>query len=427
MTYRTIAMLLVATTLLAPGIARADETVTVSAGDKGFGFKNDDGSFEFRLKGLLQTDMRFFDAGVANDTFVLRRLEPSFELTLGKLAFFKLQPQFAGDATTSSDVFGELRFAPAATLRFGKFKTPLALEYLQSSSALAFIERGLPAEVGAGRDLGVQLQGELPGGTSYALAWVNGAPDGRDAAASDTDDKKEVAARVFFEPFKGGEGALRGLGFGLAATQGTKLGAIGSATATTATFNNTLPRYRSPGQNTIFTYLGSTTAPTVANTVIAAGEHARLSPQLTFYRGPFGLLAEHVSSQQEVSINGVADTFEHTAWQVAASWVLTGEAASYKDIKPAAPYASGAPGWGAWEVALRHGTLDIDDDVFPAYADPAASVSEVTTTGIAVHWRLTGNVRISLDHAATTFDGGAAGGADRDDEKTLFGRVQLTF
>jgi phosphate-selective porin OprO/OprP len=161
--------------------------------------------------------------------------------------------------------------------------------------------------------------------------------------------------------------------------------------------------------------------------VIAAGDHARLSPQLTFYAGPFGLLAEHVSSEQEVSINGVAGTFEHAAWQVAVSWVLTGEAASYKDVRPAVPYARGAPGWGAWEVSLRHGVLDIDDDVFPAYADPAASVSEATTTGVAVHWRLTGNIRVSLDHAATTFDGGAAGGADRADEKTLFGRVQLTF
>jgi phosphate-selective porin len=193
MTIRAIAVVMLAASVLAPFVARADDTVSVSSGEKGFGFRNADGSFEFRLKGLLQTDVRFFDASVANDTFVLRRLEPAFELTLGTLAYFKLQPQFAGDTATASDVFGELRFTPAATLRFGKFKTPLALEYLQSSSALAFIERGLPTEVGAGRDFGVQLQGELPGGTSYAIAWLNGAPDGRDAAGSDTDDRKEVA------------------------------------------------------------------------------------------------------------------------------------------------------------------------------------------------------------------------------------------
>jgi phosphate-selective porin OprO/OprP len=421
MTQRLIAALL-ATTLLAPAAVRADEPVTASAGDKGFGLRSADGAFEFRLKGLLQFDARFFadDAQAFNDTFVLRRLEPSFEFTLGTRAYVKLQPQFAGDAATTSDVFGELRFAPAATLRFGKFKTPLALEYLQASSALSFVERGLPTEVGAGRDFGVQLHGALPPGVSYAIAWLNGAPDGRDAANSDTDNHKEVAARVFFEP-------LPGLGLGVAATRGTKLGAIASTpAATTATFNNTLPRYRSPGQNTLFTYLGSTTAPTAANTVIAAGTHTRLSPQLTFYRGPFGLLAEHLSSEQEVSINGVAETFEHVAWQAAASWVLTGEDASYKGIRPAAPYASGAPGWGAFEVALRHGVLDVDDAAFPAYADPAVSVSEATTTGVALHWHLDANVRASLDYEATGFEGGAAAG-DRRDEKVLFARLQVAF
>ena len=421
--------MLLAVTMPLAGAARADEPAAASAGDKGFALRSADGAFEFRLKGLLQFDARFFadDAQAFNDTFVLRRLEPSFEFTLGKLAYVKLQPQFAGDAATTSDVFGELRFAPAATLRFGKFKTPLALEYLQASSALAFVERGLPTEAGAGRDFGVQLHGALPAGASYAIAWLNGAPDGRDAAGSDTDNHKEVAARVFLEPFKGGEGPLRGLGFGLAATRGTKLGAIAaSAAATTATFNNTLPRYRSPAQNTIFTYLGSTAAPTAANTVVAAGTHARLSPQLTFYRGPFGLLAEQLSSEQEVSIGGVARTFEHTAWQAAASWVLTGEDASYKGIRPAAPYAAGAPGWGAFEVALRRGVLDVDDGVFPAYADPAASVSEATSTGVAVHWHLDANVRASLDYESTGFEGGAAGG-DRRDEKALLARLQVAF
>jgi phosphate-selective porin OprO/OprP len=422
MTRRAIAVVMLAAGVLAPAAVGADEPVIASAGDKGFGLRSADGTFEFRLRGLLQVDARFFadDAQAFNDTFVLRRLEPSFEFTLGKLAYVKLQPQFAGDAATTSDVFGELRFTPAATLRFGKFKTPLALEYLQSSSALAFVERGLPTEAGAGRDFGVQLHGALPAGVSYAIAWLNGAPDGRDAANSDTDNHKEVAARVFIEP-------LPGLGLGLAATRGTKVGVIASsASATTATFNNTLPRYRSPGQNTIFTYLGSTTAPTAANTVIAAGTHTRLSPQLTLYRGPFGLLAEHLSSEQDVSINGVAQTFEHTAWQAAASWVLTGEDASYKGIKPAAPYAGGAAGWGAFELALRHGVLDVDDGVFPAYADPTASVSEATSTGVALHWHLDANVRTSLDYEATGFEGGAAGG-NRRDEKALFARLQVAF
>ncbi len=409
------------------------KTTTTSAGDKSFGFKNADGSFEFKFKGLLQVDGRFFsgDEQAFKDSWLVRRMEPTFEFTLGKLAFFKLQPQFAGDAATTSDVYGELRFDPAVGLRFGKFKTPLALEYLQGSGALAFIERGLPTEVGAGRDLGVQLQGDLFGGAaSYAVAWVDGAPDGRDAAASDTDARKEMAARLFFEPFKADAGFWQNLGFGIAGTTGRKTGATTttagvSAATGTGIFNNTLPRYRSPGQNTVFQYRSNAT-PTDADTVIAAGNHTRWSPQLYYYRNGFGLLAEYIVSQQEVSLGGVSEELEHSAWQGVVSYVLTGEPASYRGVKPAVPYASGG-GWGAFEVALRYGTLDVDDAAFPIYANPDTAVSELSDFGLGFNWYLTGNARISMNYDRTTFDGGAAAGTDRNDEKAIFTRLQVSF
>ena len=442
---KTLVAAMVLGAVLAPGavVAQGDleERVKVlerkleqQAEDKAVG----DASFEFKLRGLLQTDGRFFadDAQAFNDTFLVRRLEPSFEFGLGKLAFFKLQPQFAGDGVTTSDVYGELRFHPAATLRFGKFKTPLALEYLQASAPLMFVERGLPTEVGAGRDIGLQLLGELfAGTTTYAISYGNGTADGRDAVASDVDNHKEAAARVFVEPFKNGPGFFRGLGFGIAATSGEKLGTVGntSLASNAASFNATLPRYRSPGQNPIFAYRLETAAAAngVANTVIADGQHTRLSPQLYLYHGCFGVLAEHVRSEQDVSINGIHGRFEHAAWQVAASVLLTGEDASFKGVKPGTPYAVGAPGWGAFEIAVRHGELDIDDAVFPAFADPYTQVSEAATSGVALSWYVTGNVRVSLDYERTAFEGGAGTSpgpiVDRDDEKVLFTRLQLAF
>ncbi|HUR41071.1 MAG TPA: porin [Verrucomicrobiae bacterium] len=412
--------------------AKAKDTVTTSAGDKGFGWKSADGAFEFKFKGLLQADARAFVGDPAaqglGDTFLLRRVEPTFEFTLGQLVFFRLQPQFAGDSASASDVYGELRFHPAFGLRAGKFKSPVGLEYLQSTSALIFVERGLPTELGAGRDLGLQLQGEFFAGTTqYQLEYGNGTPDGRDAAAQDSDNRKEAAARLFFEPFKNDPGFLQGLGFGVAGTQGSKLNTVGTnPTTVTNNFNNTLPRYRSPGQSTIFTYLINA-APTVANTVVAAGQHTRVSPQLYFYNGSFGLLAEHITSEQEVAINGAPGKFEHVAYQGAARFVLTGEDASHRGVKPGAPWQSGGDGFGAIEVAARYGVLDIDDAVFPVYASPAASVSEARSAGAALNWYLTGNARIGLDYEETDFTGGAAAGGDRDREQAVFTRFQYQF
>lgn len=412
--------------------AKAKDTASANAGEKGFSLKSADGTYELKFRGLLQVDGRFFVADPAaagfNDTFLFRRVEPSFELTLGKLAYFRLQPQFAGDTASTADAYGELRFSPAFTLRGGKFKEPIVLENLQPSGAITFIERGAPTELGANRDLGVQFQGELfSGTTNYAIGVFNGTPDGRDGTATDTDSRKELAARLFFEPFRNDPGFLQGLGFGVGASQGDKLNTV-SANATTATnnFNNTLPRYRSPGQNTVFTYLLNT-APTAANTVVAAGEHQRLSPQLYFYRNSFGLLGEYITSKQDVSIAGNVKTFENKAYQGVASYVLTGEDASYKGVKPNSPYAPGGDGWGALELAVRYGVLDIDDGVFPVYADPTKSVTESRDAGVAVNWYLTSNARLSVNYDETQFTGGAAGGGDRDTEQALFARLQLSY
>lgn len=418
-----------------PLVAQAQAPATATADDKGFGVKSDDGSFEFRLHGLLQADARTFvgdDASAGlHDTFLFRRVEPVFEFTLGKLAFFKVQPQFAGDAASTSDVYAELRLHPRLGVRAGKFKEPLSLENLQGGGAIVFTERGFPSELSAGRDFGLQFQGELfSGTTSYAVGYFNGAPDGRDAVSSDTDNRKEAAARLFIEPFRNGDGFLHGLGFGVAGSVGTKLTALkGNLTGDTANYNNSLPRYRSPGQNTIFSYkIVTTGVPTAADTVVANGDHTRLTPQLYFYRGSFGALAEWIGSEQDVALGGVTQSFRHSAWQGVLSYVLTGEPAGYKGVgKPTAPYVPEGEGWGAFEIGARYGVLDIDDDAFTqGFADPAKSVTEARSAGIVANWYLTGNVRVTLDYSATGFTGGAATG-DRDREQAVFARLQLSF
>jgi phosphate-selective porin OprO and OprP len=131
-------------------------------------------------------------------------------------------------------------------------------------------------------------------------------------------------------------------------------------------------------------------------------------------------------SRQEVALAGAVDELEHEAFQGVLSYVLTGGSASYKGVRPTAPFVPGEGG-GAFEVALRYGTLDVDDAAFPVYADPDESVSELSDVGIALNWYLTPNARLSASHDRTTFEGGAAGGGDRDDEKAFFTRIQLSF
>jgi phosphate-selective porin OprO/OprP len=393
--------------------SKAASAPVLSLNEKGLSVKSPAGDFEVKLRGLVQADARYFggDASAAQtDTLLFRRIRPTLEGSWGKLVGFRLTPEFAGDSATIVDAYVDLKFDPRATVRIGKVKGPIGLERLQSGGATAFIERGFPTELAPNRDLGVQLQGEFAtGGVSYALGVFNGAPDGRDAATTNPDGDFELAARVFLEPWKNSANALSGLGFGLAASRGDKRGSG----------NNFLPRYRTPGQVQFFNY---------RSTVLADGEHLRISPQAYYYGGRLGLLGEYIRSRQDVrAANDSRAELENTAWQVTAGYVLTGEDASYRGVlKPSRAFAIDGRGWGAFEVVGRYGRLHIDDGAFPLFADPTAASAAARSWGIGLNWYLNANLKLVANYARSAFDA-APGATARNDEEIVFTRAQLSF
>jgi phosphate-selective porin OprO/OprP len=393
--------------------AKALVTPVASLNDKGLAVKSPDGKFELKLRGTLHADYRGFfgdDAVPLADTFLWRRIRPTLEGSFGPLIGFRLTPEFAGDGATIVDAYVDVKFDPKYTLRVGKMKGPIGLERLQSASALELIERGFPTELAPNRDIGAQLQGELAQArVTYAAGVFNGTPDGRDAPTQDADNNLEYAGRVFFEPWKNDANALSGLGFGLAGSAGEKDGAG----------NNFLPRYRTPGQNVFFAY---------RTPVTAHGRHTRWSPQAYWYRNSFGLQAEYIESEQELASGATRAALAHQAWALTGSWVLTGEDAGYKGVqKPNQPFEIGGEGWGAFEVVARYGELDIDEAAFPLFADRNASASHADAWGLGLNWFLTSNLKLAFNHTRASFEGGAAAGGDREDEKTFFSRVQVAF
>lgn len=390
--------------------AKAATASTVSLGTKGLSIKSPAAEgVEVKLRALVQADGRAWidDARLPqNDGFLLRRVQPALEGTWGPLVGYRIMAELAGDSASIADAYVDLKFDPRATVRAGKFKVPFGIERLQSSAATTFVELGPPSELAPNRDLGVQLQGEV-GTLSYAVGAFNGAADGRDGATANPDRDAEAFGRVFWEPFRDAANGAPGLGFGIAASHG-------DATGTAA-----LPRYRTPGQVQLFGYRSA---------AVADGTRSRLSPQATYYRGPFGLLAEYVQSTQDVRSGTARAGLDHRAWQLAASWVLTGENATYRGVvRPDRPLTGGGGGFGAVEVAARIGALEIDEDAFPLFADPAASARRTRAWTLGVNWTLTQNLKLVANYTQASFEGGAASGADREDERTLFTRAQLSF
>lgn len=395
---------------------KAKGTATVTAGRDGFSLRSADNAFQLRLRGYVQLDGRFYQDDVAKkgtDTFILRRARPIFEGTIFKIFDFRIMPDFGAGTTVLQDAYVNARFAPEFQVRAGKFKPPVGLERLQSATDLLFAERALPTNLVPNRDLGVQLQGDLAGNRlAYQLGVFNGVVDGGNGDL-DTNNGKDTAARIFFTPAGGNTG--KGLGVGIAASTGNQNATTPAATG--------LPSYKTGGQLTFFSYRSDGTA---AGTTIAAGRRERLSPQLYWYGGPFGLLAEYVRSSQEVRRGAASAKLENDAWQVAASFVLFGGEPSYRGVDPRQPFDSAQRHWGALELAARYNRLDVDDKAFPLFANPASAASRASAWAVGLNWYLTRGVRFLLDYEQTRFRGGAAAG-DRPDEKILLDRIQVSF
>ena len=409
---------------------KVKETPIVTAGKDGFALKSPDGNFVLNLKGQLQVDSRWYlddQAHNGADEFLVRRARPILEGTLFKDFDFRIMPDFGNSQVVLYDAYVEWKHWPELKLRAGKFKSPFGLEQLQEDIWTTFTERSLVTDLVPNRDVGVQFGGQISDGVfGYAVGVFNGVPDSANGDL-DNNDAKDYEGRIFIQPFKKTNvEPLQGLGFGVAGT-------IGDESGTPGTPN--LPTYRTTGQLTFFRYLSSAT-PTVTNTVVANGQHSRVSPQGYYYWGPFGVIAEYVYSDQQVEVRpGGVKTQDHirnSAWEVTASWVLTGEQNSFAGVTPKKPFNLKAGTWGAFQLVARYSDLHIDPDAFPTYANPAQSAQEARDWGVGINWYLNRNLKLALDYDQTSFDGGAGNNTpgqirNREIERFLSTRAQVWF
>lgn len=474
--------------------AAAKAAPVVKASSSGFSFGSADGKNEIKFRGLLQADHRSYSEGAndvrnrsrvragllnaegfndAEDTSLLRRVRPTIEGKVAGKYGFRFTPEFAGGSASVVDAYVDANLNPAFNVRAGKFKSSVGLERLQSGSDIKFLERSYVTNaILPNRDLGVSIFGDVLGGKlNYNVGIVNGVADGGNiSTGTEYNGEREYTARLFTTPFIDSGNALAGLGFGLGATYTDFTGEqnlnFTDTTAADATRNG-LPSYVSDGQNTFFRY---------GTNAIADGKRFRISPQANYYNGPFGLITEYARVNQDVSLtsrndasggnvdnaplgflDGTKKSLSHDAWQVAVSYLITGEDASFKGVKPKADFDLEKGGWGAWELVARYSEINLDQDTFKnrlgqyagenrsganavnsAFADGTLSAESAKSWTAGVNWYLSSNAKIALNYSQTSFDGGASSNGatanatgsnikDRPDEKALLARFQVAF
>ena len=489
----------------------------VKASSSGFGLASADGKNEIKFRGLLQTDGRVYSNGAndvrarsrdragildangfhdATDTALLRRVRPTIEGKVDGKYGFRFTPEFGGGSATVVDAYTEAYLNPAFNVRAGKFKSSVGLERLQSGADIKFVERSYVTNaILPNRDLGISAYGDvLANKLNYNIGLVNGNADGGNITTGTSyNGAPEYTARIFATPFNDSTSALAGLGFGIGGTYTNFTGEqnlnYSDTTAADATRNG-LPSYVTEGQQTFFRYGAN---------ALADGKRFRISPQANYYIGPFGLNAEYARVKQDVSltaknegdggtsnagtytansnlsqlatVTGTKSRLNHEAWEVAGSWLLTGEDASFKGVKPKQNFDFDKGGLGAWELVARYSRINLDKNTFKntagayadentgggtdAYADPTRSAQSAQTWTAGVNWYLNPNAKIVLNYEQTQFDGGASAGpittgaapttgtrgdrysrsvgtgaariADRPDEKAILARFQVAF
>ena len=389
--------------------ALAQGTLTISSAD---------GANQLTVRGYAQIDARAFlddDHDETPSTFLVRRARIFIDGSAQNWIRFRITPDFAGSRLTLYDAYLEARFAKGFVFRGGKFKVPVGLERLQVGSDLRFVERAFPTVLAPNRDIGIGLAGDLAGDRlSYSASLTNGVPDGL-SGDLESDKGKDVAGRIMVQAWGREREARRGsLSVGIAATRGLAVGMPSQPG---------LPIVEQIGVGTVFRYRAGLTPDAAA---VADGRRTRVAPQATYYRGPLGAMAEYIRTSQDITRGDERTTGRLAAWQVAASWIATGERNSFQGVKPAHPLVPGSGNWGALELAVRYHAFEADDALFPVFAEPALAVRSASAWDVSANWYWNAYVKFMVNYEQTTYDGGAPAG-DRPKAHLFLARMQFSM
>ena len=409
---RAAASLAVLATLSGTAVAQSSPPPTpapasgVTAGwNEGFFIQTPNGDNRLQIGFVAQADGRFAldDPLPITNTFVMRKVRPTFTGRVAKYIDFKIMPELAGSVVLLDGYF-DIRFSPKLRLRSGKDKTPVGYELLISDAYLIFPERTVVSLLVPNRDVGFQVQGDLAGGRLlYSAGIFNGnPPDGTSAITDvDTNNGKDLAGRIVWMPFKSStapQPALGNFGFHLGGSTGNQTGA--------------LPSFRTSAGQVYFSFPATTTAD---------GRRNRVTPAVFLYLKGFGGFAEYARSTLDILASGVPRTVTNQAWGVTASYVLTGEATSERGVRPNRPFDPAAGTWGALQVAARYAELSLDGELFSTgIADVSASRKTQQLT-VATNWFLNNYVKIYATYERFSFSG------PRVNENLILFRSQLAF
>ena len=310
---------------------------------------------------------------------------------------YELGVDFAGGDADVKDAYIEYLGEFDSSTKIGQFKEPFSLEELTSSRYITFMERALPNEFAPGRNIGVGVSHQ---GESWTAAYGLFGEAFDDDVDLEGDEGWGVTGRVTYAPWQEDRQALH---LGLALSQRSP------DDENEVKFNS-----RPESHITDVKYLDT-------DDIFDVDRVSLYGLEAALVLGPVSLQAELINAQ--VSRDAGLETLEFSGWYVYGSWFLTGESRIYKHKKGSFGRINPTTEDGAWELALRLSSLDLND------LDISGGEADQITLGI--NWYANPHIRYMLNYVTVDNDTsadatGTVVGGD-DDPSIIQIRAQIDF
>lgn len=362
-------------------------------------FQSADEKFKLQVGGRLFVDFGWFNqdedskvtVGDEQDGANFRSARLNLQGELYQDLLYRIEYEFSGNngPTGFTDTYIGMKNLPyVGTLMIGHYKEPFSLDQLTIDSYVTFMERSLPATFAPARNLGVQLSnawiGEPKAERLAAQVGVFKETDNWPSANdSDEDQGYSVTGRVTGLPIYQDDGRYL-LHLGLAYSHRNPDGAV---------INRYQIQPNPESRLSVVRWLSTEGFAPFRLQDARADDVDLYGFETAANIGPVQLQGEYIQSRVETTFDD-EDVF--SGWYVQGAWLITGETHPYRNalgifdrIRPANNFAWGK-GLGAWELALRYSTIDLNDG--------GVRGGEEDNVTLGLNWYLNPNFRVMWNY-----------------------------
>jgi len=336
-----------------------------------------DGAYSFKIRGRVETDFVVFDEAKGTRDFSngtdMRSARIGVEGTIDSVWDYRAEVDFAGNGTSIKDAYLKYTGFDALAITVGHHKTPNSLERLTGGTNLTFPERAMAVEAFTN---GSNAGGDWKLGASVAHAdknWtLTGGVFGETISITSADGVDEgygYHARGTVSPING-DGKLLHLGVSAYLREPGARGLV--------RFGDR-PETRMDGGRIVDTG------------AIDADNYTLLAGEFIGAVGSAYVQAEYLRTDVN-RIDPVNPDVNFDGYYITAAYYLTGESIPYSKggIGRLTPkHNLGNGGSGAWQIAARYSTINLNDkDILGGKAD---------TYSVGLNWWANPYVRVLLD------------------------------